>query len=113
MKTRKLLLKAVVNGEKTIIGEAVVDTEDGYLDISATITDPQWRKILIGEPSFSVQFEPNRTAFGEPPGFHIKELSVSTNEATTIRARGDQSPYDRFADGAVRHASKNERRKGR
>lgn len=87
MSTQKVPLRVKVDGVKKIIGEAVVDAEDGYFDISATVTDPEWRKKLTQESFFSMHIEANDVKHGEPPGYHIAEVSIKPERPLTYKSR--------------------------
>lgn len=76
MNTRRVPLRVVVDGVKQTIGEAVVDTDDGYFDVSATVTDPEWRKKLTQEHLVSLHFEPCEVRRGDAVSVHIPDITM-------------------------------------
>lgn len=49
MTTKKVPLVHYVDGERQVIGEAVVSTDGSYLDITATVTSPAYRSLFPTE----------------------------------------------------------------
>lgn len=54
MATEKIDLVVYENGERKVIGEAVVDTDGQYLDITGVVTDETYRKRFLGDMSVSL-----------------------------------------------------------
>lgn len=101
MTTRRVPLRVWVNGKKRDIGEAVVDTADGYLDISATVTDPEWRRKLTQNSGFSVHFEPNQHS----KTYEVEDVAMISTQSEALKIRGRGAiPHARFADGTIHHA---------
>lgn len=47
------------NGRKKVIGEAVVDTDGTYLDITGVVTDDNYRVLITGNSSISLSVGPD------------------------------------------------------
>lgn len=85
MSTKKLPLTVKIAGVKKTIGEAVVDEGDGYLDITAKVTDEEWiGKLTRG--AFSISYDADvegdfipREAHFVPPRISVAAILKGTH----------------------------------
>lgn len=94
MTTEKVPLKVEVNGEKIVIGEAVVEMQDGYIDITGLVTDKKWVTKLSGgiSMSFTVDRESEKYAPREI------DMQVAVKEGAHFKG---VIPDGRIAPGSV------------
>jgi len=90
MSTKKVPLVHYVDGERRVIGEAVVETDGSYIDITAavTVTDPEYQSLIQG-PLSELSLGPylERFADVEP---QIPEEKASSKRRTRRGRRADR-----------------------
>lgn len=81
MALKKVDLVHYHGGERKVIGEAYVDMDGEYLDITGKITDPSYKEIAAIDPMhLSIGFKPNGDGFEPTEAAHIPALGKVKNK---------------------------------
>lgn len=92
---KKVDLVVHENGQRKVIGSAVVDTDGQHLDVTGVVTDPDYRVYIRHHSSISLSFGTDHDEASVSRRYRPHEALIVPDEPVEISARIPLDPENR------------------